>query len=257
VVSVLAPASRYFVGVLEMVRATWPAAGRLALAYGGSGTFPQAVIGGAEAYARRHSFEVVASAPYPSDEGGMAALVTEIAARQPDLILGAGTTEADLELARQLRVVGVRSALVGLVAAPIELFGEALGAAAEGFVGPSQWEPGVRQRPDLGPTSAQFVTRFRARFGAEPDYPAAQAYAAGLIAQRCVELAGTLREAALYEVASQLALTTFYGEFKLDPATGEQVGHALLAVQWQDGTRKVVWPAAVAEARPRLPMPSR
>ena len=253
VVSVPSPASRYFVGVLQMLRATWPTARRLALVYGAGGTFPRAVIGGAEAYAQQHGFEVVFRAPYPADEDSIAALVMEVVACQPDLILGAGTTEADLQFARRLKTAGVRATLIGLVAASIKLFGETLGAEVEGFIGPSQWEPGVGYQPDVGPTSKQFVARFRARFGAVPDYPAAQAYAAGLVVQRCVETAGTLRDAALREVARGLTLTTFYGAFRLDQATGEQAGHALVVVQWQDRVKRVVWPPGLAVARPQLP----
>ena len=251
VVSVLSPASRYFDGVLEMVGATAPEARRLALVYGASGTFPRAVIGEAEACARQQEFEVVFREPYPRDGESMAALVTEVAAARPDLILGAGTTETELEFARSLREAGLKTA-IALVAAPIELFGETLGTDAEGFIGPSQWEPGVAYRPDFGPTSAEFVARFRQRFGAEPDYPAAQAYAAGLVAQQCIHTAGTLHDAALLEVAHRLALTTFYGDFRLDEVTGEQVGHALVVVQWQDRAKRVVWPPDAAEAPPRL-----
>lgn len=242
VVNVLSPASRYFVGVLELVRATMPRARRLALVHGASGTFPRAVVGGAEAHAGRLGFEVVFRAPYPADGASMAALAAEVAAGRPDVILGAGTTEADLAFARCLRASGVRGLSIGLVAAPIQLFREVLEADAEGFIGPSQWEPGVAYRPDLGPTSAQFAARFGERFGAEPDYPAAQAYAAGLVAQRCVETAGSLQQGALRAVARQLRLTTFYGGFRLDAASGEQVEHALVVVRWQAGAKRVVWP---------------
>jgi ABC-type branched-subunit amino acid transport system substrate-binding protein len=137
---------------------------------------------------------------------------------------------------------------IGLVATPIALFQQTLGVDADGFVGPSQWEPGVRYQPDIGPTSAQFVARFRERFGVDPDYPAAQAYAAGLIAQHCVAVAGTLADEALRAAADALALTTFYGPFQLDAATGQQVGHELVVVQWQAGQKEIVWPPRAATA---------
>jgi branched-chain amino acid transport system substrate-binding protein len=180
-------------------------------------------------------------------------IIEQVAASRPDLILGVGTTEADLAFARALGRGRARAQVVGLVAAPIEHFGAVLGPGAHGIFGPSQWEPGVRYRPDLGPTSQQFTDRFRGRFNAEPDYPAAQAYAAGLIAQRCVEIAGTLDDEALLRVARALNLTTFYGDFRLDPTTGRQVGHDLVVVQWQGANRRIVWPPAIAEAAPEIP----
>lgn len=242
VVSILAPASRYFVPLLEMVRATRPDARRLALVHGAAGTFPRAVIGGAEAQAGRLGFEVVLRAPYPAEPAAMEALAAAVAATRPDLVLGAGTTEADLGFARAWVTQGLHEPLVGLVAAPMQAFRRALGADADGFLGPSQWEPDAALHPDVGPTSAEFVARFRRRFGIEPDYPAAQAYAAGLIAARCAELAGSLDDAAPAAIARRLSLTTFYGAFRLDEAGGGQVGHQVVVVQWQGGVKRVVWP---------------
>ena len=51
----------------------------------------------------------------------------------------------------------------------------------------------------------------------------AQAYAAGLVAQRCVEQAGTLEDQVLRETAGKLDFSTFYGRFRIDPITGRQV----------------------------------
>ena len=256
VVNVLSPASRYFVTVLEMVRALQPATTRIALLYGASGAFARSVIGGAETSARQHGFEVVFNAPYAAGPTGAASRVAEVVSHGPDVILGAGTTEADLEFARQLKARRVRARLIGLVATPIQLFAEVLGPDAEGFVGPSQWEPSVRYRPDVGPSSAELVARFRRRFGTEADYPAAQAYAAGLVAQRCAELAGTLQDEPLRAAADRLALTTFYGDFRLDPGTGQQIGHQLVVVQWQGRAKPIVWPPDVTEASLQVPMPT-
>ncbi len=250
VVNLLSPAGPYFVGLLDMMRTTLPSARRLALFHGARGTFPGAVAAGAAAHTARTGLELVCTAPYPPEEDEFAALVRRVESARPDLILGVGTTEADLAFARALRARRVRAA-IGLVAAPIQLFKEALGSDADGIFGPSQWEPVLQDRPDIGPTSAEFTARFRVRFDTEPDYPAAQAYAAGLIAQRCVELAGILRDDALREAASTVDLRTFYGRFRLDPSSGQQIGHELVVVQWQGGQKRVVWPPAVAQAAPR------
>jgi len=252
-VSIPSPARRYFISILEMVRALDPSSSRVALLHGSSGTFPRAVVSGAEACAKENGLRVILKAPYPPTLAGFASLVTRVAASRPDLILGVGRTEDDLRVARQLRTQRVGARVTGLVAAPIQLFGQNLGRDANGFFGPSQWEPGVRGQPDVGPTSAAFVARFRGRFRKEPDYPAAQAYAAGLIAQRCVESAGTLQDEPVRRMANELALSTFYGGFELDAATGGQSGHELVLIQWQGETKRIVWPPQIAEARPQIP----
>src|SRR6476646_9491256 len=121
-----------------MMAAFEPTIRRLAFVHGASGTFPRAVVDGAEAWARRHGLQTVFKAPYPATPVGFPSLIGEIAASRADLILGVGTTEADLEFARQLRAHPTGARLVGLVATPIEAFKETLGTDAHGFVGPSQ-----------------------------------------------------------------------------------------------------------------------
>jgi branched-chain amino acid transport system substrate-binding protein len=252
-VSIPSPARRYFIGILEMVKAFDPSSTHIALLHGSSGTFPRAVVSGAEAYAKENGLRVILKASYPPTLAGFASLVARVAASQPDVILGAGRTEDDLCLARQLRTQRVGARVMGLVVTPIQLFRQNLGKDANGFFGPSQWEAGVRGQPDVGPTSAEFAARFRDRFRKEPDYPAAQAYAAGLVAQRCIEVAGTLQDEPVRKVANELALTTFYGGFELDATTGEQIGHELVIIQWQGETKRIVWPLQMAETRPQIP----
>lgn len=252
VVTLASPASRYFVGILRMLTHVAPFANRVALVYGARGTFPPAVIDGAERYARDNGFLVTFKAPYPSTRVEFAALGTHLTDQSPDVILGVGRTENDVQLAWTLKTQRVRARAMGLVAAPLRAFMEALGQDSCGFLGPSQWEPGVRYRPDVGPAPAEFVARFRDRFGGEPDYPAAQAYAAGLVAQRCVETTGTLRDEPVREAADTLAFTTLYGGFKLAAQSGEQIGHTMVVVQWQGAQKPIVWPPEVAEAQPQL-----
>jgi len=80
----------------------------------------------------------------------------------------------------------------------------------------------------------------------------AQAYAGGLVVQRCIETAGTLDQHILRQVAGHLDFTTFYGRYRIDPSTGRQVGHRMPVVQWQEGGKVVVWPvSAPADRRPQ------
>ena len=46
----------------------------------------------------------------------------------------------------------------------------------------------------------------------------------------------------LLVAARRLDFTTFYGRFKLDPASARQIGHAMVVVQWQGDEKLVVWP---------------
>jgi branched-chain amino acid transport system substrate-binding protein len=241
-VNILAPASRYFHGLLDLAWATVSPLDRLFLVSSSRGTFGPAVIEGATEYGRRLGMRVVERAVYPGGDD-VTPLVAKIAALRPNILLGAGRFEDDVDLVRALRAQSVAVLMVGLVAAGVADFGVQLGSAANGVFGPSQWEPTPARRPDIGPTAAQFVTQFRARFGEEPQYPAAQAYAAGLIVERCLGVTGTFDDEALLGAAKTLSLQTFYGGFALDPTSGAQIGHELVVVKWQNGAKRVVWPA--------------
>jgi hypothetical protein len=90
----------------------------------------------------------------------------------------------------------------------------------------------------VGQDSAWFVDAFRRAFHRAPEYPAAQAFAVGLILEECRHRAGgRLAAPALLEAACALDTTTLYGAFRLDPATGRQVGHRVRLVQWRGGRK--------------------
>lgn len=235
VVNVLTPASRYFHGVIDLTIERMPHANRVAIVHSSRGSFPRSVATGAERYARDHGFQVVFKTEYDPLLRENSGLLDGLRAAKHDLLLGVGRLEDDVSLAKWLTKEDIDSVTVSLVATPTQQFKEALGHLAEGFLGPSQWEYDVFPEPDYGPTARDAGMTVA-------EYPKAQAYAAGLVAQRCVEEAGTLEDGALREAARRLDFTTFYGRFKLDSASGRQMGHAMVVVQWQGDEKLVVWP---------------
>src|SRR6266540_708868 len=231
VVNVPSPASTYFRGSLQAVRAADPDARTVALLHGETG-FARDVAGGARAAAAALAFEVRAVGFPP----GQAA---DAAAQLPDaeVLLVVGGFEDEIAAARVLLGRGWRAA--AFVAAGVEEVLAPLGPGRDGLLGPAQW------------VAAWFVDAFRRAAGEEPGYPAVQAFAAGVLSARCLRDAGTTDDAAQLAAAAGLSCRTLYGGFRLDPVTGLQVGHQVLTVQWQGGSRRVVWPPELAE-RPLL-----
>ena len=136
---------------------------------------------------------------------------------------------------------------LGFVAAGVDEVLRSMGEAREGLIGPAQWIAEAAPTPDEGPDAPWFAARYRAVAATEPPYPAAQALAAGLVAARCLREAGSADDEALLAAATRLRCRTLYGDFRIDPTTGLQVGHRVLTVQWQSGARRVIWPPPVAE----------
>jgi branched-chain amino acid transport system substrate-binding protein len=247
VVSVLSPASAYAGPMLEALVDLVPGV-RLLIA-AGSGRFAADVADGARRTAERLGMNVVGTIPH--------AEVPDDPTNQVDVLLAAGTFADDLELIRRLKG---RPAALAAVGAGIGRFGGELESLSERVVGPSQWEEGVRFRADVGPSEADVIrslraaviTRLRAEStGGHVDYPTAQAYAAGQVAVRCMEMAGTTQDDAVRLVAREFRCTTFFGRFGLGE-DGRQQDHQMLSVQWQDGMKRVVAPPSLAEAELRL-----
>jgi ABC-type branched-subunit amino acid transport system substrate-binding protein len=219
-VSVLTPATGYAQPFLRHLARTQPAA-RLWITHG-KGSFGRQVAAGARASARRHGVEATAAMPgrlpAPGDMPGRWAL------------LCAGTFEEDVETVRQAQSRPSPPEVICAVAAGVREFGEAI-ADADGIFGVGQWFPSTTGGCDLGPAEAAFLAACTARHPSVPDYPAAQAAAAAVIATHCARLAGGTGREALWRAALSLDRRTLFGGFKID-AAGVQVGHDAALVRW-------------------------
>ncbi len=106
-----------------------------------------------------------------------------------------------------------------------------------GWLGPVQWDGERARLPVPLPAGA--------------DYPAAQALAAGLVAQRALALAGSAEPDAVWDAARALRTATFLGPFAVD-AQGRQTAHAPAIVRWEAAPggprRRVVWRPPAPEA---------
>ena len=248
VVGVLTPASRYLEEWLPLVRGADPNADSLAIVRASTGAFPKAVVSTVESQAGQLGFRISLLREFEPSINDFNAVLDEVERVRPDLLLGVGRIQNDLLLAGQLARRGLGLKGVAVVAAPIQQFRDHLGEAADGFVGPSQWEASGSHRTDYGPSSAEVMASLRGKGHRTVDYPMVQAYAAGLVAQRCIEEAGTLEDSALREVAERLDFSTFYGRFKIDPVTGAQLGRSTVLVQWQQGRKVIVGPSDQRQA---------
>ncbi|RKS68403.1 SHS2 domain-containing protein [Actinomadura pelletieri DSM 43383] len=234
VVNVLSPCSSYFTGAVELLHREIAS---LTVLHGET-TFGREVAAGAERAATGRGLTVRRAGFAP----GSAEEAVRNAPEAGAVMIAAGF--ADERAAARLLPERPWRACV-LVGAGEE---NVLDEAREGLIGPTQWLADEAWEPDEGPDAGWFVRNYVAATGADPPYPAAQAFAAGVIASRCARDVGDLDDDALRAAASALTCTTMFGRFELD-ASGAQVGHQMLTVQWQDGRRRTVWPPERARGR--------
>lgn len=265
-VLLVTPASDFQMGALEMFQKIDPKAKRLALVFEDD-EFARMAYQGAEEHAKKLGYEIVFKRTYPNNVTDLTPLLSDLKASKPDLILGGGHFADGQLFTRQLADLDINVKGFSLiVAVSLPAFYEALGAKAEGVVGPSQWEFGVKFSPEeakktglewYGPTNEEWVKLVKGFSGTEnPNYHAAEAGAAPLIYARAVELANSVDSDKVREALNKLNLMTYFGGFKIDGNTGLQTAHSMVTVQWQNGKRVIVWPPEAATDKPYYPMPT-
>lgn len=258
IVGILTPADRYLEGALPLARQMNPEANKAVILRIDTGAFARIAARTVEIAARELGFTIDLDLRYRPSQFRFTEIARHVAELGPDVVVAVGRIPHDVATARALARLPNRSniGLAVVVATPIAEFAEQLGSLAEGFVGPSQWEPTVSiAEPDYGPgpeAALRLLENAAATAGLAVDYPMAQALAGGLVVQRCLDEAGALDDDALRDAAGRLDFTTFYGRFRIDD-DGRQVGRSVALVQRQEGRKVVVWPPEVAEGTLRWP----
>jgi branched-chain amino acid transport system substrate-binding protein len=225
------------------------------------------VMEGATAYAKKLGFTILFERTYPKGVTDLTPLLSALKATKPDFILGGGHFEDGQLFNRQMADLDVDVKALSLIAAAtLPAFYEALTSMAEGVMGPSHWEYGVKYSaqeaknvglPWIGPSQDEFVSLFKAALGKDmiPDYHAAEAGAQVLAYVLAVEKANSRHSEKVRAALGDLKFMSFYGGWDIDD-TGLQVGHSMVDVQWQNGERIIVWPLEARTGELCYPMPT-
>lgn len=237
VVSVLSPASTYLRSFPSYLTMREPSLRRLLCLTASSGTFAAHVAQGLKEAAESCGLTVV-RVPFMSPMEDAREIIKMALSQNPDLLVGIGSFEDDVKIVRHS--IGMKPMVT--VAAGVDAFGQKLGMKADGVIGPSQWETGIHFSPVQGPNSEWFENHFKTEFGMPPDYTAAQGFATGVVIQEAIRRAGGLEDGRLRKTVANLDIHTFYGAFRIDPKSGQQIGHQTLLVRWQRGEKVVIWP---------------
>jgi hypothetical protein len=144
----------------------------------------------------------------------------------------AGTFEDDVAAVRKAMEMSSPPELVCSVAAGVRSFRTALGRDPTGIFGVGQWFPGATSPPVLGPDEGTFLRAYAKTFNEAPDYPAAQAIGAAVLAAHTTRLASSTNRELVWSIATGLDTTTLFGGFAVDPMTGTQLKHEPALVRW-------------------------
>jgi len=186
-------------------------------------------------------------APAQRDFASLARRLRDVDA---DVIFGISYLDDSIALVRDLKAAGVKPRMLGFTIGPgLREFGTQLGPDAEGVVGVVQWLRSSRE-----PGAQDFAYRYKQHYGANPGVYAVIGYSAGQILEAAVRLAGTTDHDAVREQLRTMYFQALIGSYNVD-ATGRQKDRRNYVLQWQDGERRLVAPANVAERPLIYPLP--
>jgi len=257
------PASHYLTGAVDLLMKQGPKNHKIAIIYSND-KFSTDVVKALKKYAEAKGFKVVMFEGYDPSTTDFSPFINKIPPGV-DAIMGGGHFADGTTLARQLHEKKIKTQMVALLVAPPEPKFAELGAACIGVVGPSQWEPDVKFSqaaakkdglPWIGPSVAEFVKAYQAKYHEMPSYHSAGGYVAGMLLQDAIVKAGSIDTAKVKKALDSMNLMCFYGHVKFATAAsdhGLQVGHEMIYIQWQKSKqgkpeKQIVWPASAATA---------
>jgi len=203
-------------------------------------------------YAEKKGIKIVADEPYSKGSPDYRSTLTKVKSLNPDLVFMVSYVVDAILLMRQAREVGLK---------PQAFLGGGAGFTTTQFLSEkdiskdvftsTQWVEDVKW-----PGAAEFGQRYKAKFGKEPTYHAACAYAAMMIMADTAAKQGGDRK----KIRSALASGSWngiMGEVKFVSYDGysNQNNHPMLVLQIQNGNYVTVYPPQFATKKAIYPFP--
>ena len=257
--AVLSPAKLYLKGLIDLVLSKDKTAKTLAV-LGENEPFSKEVAAGGAEYAKEKGLTVVYQELYPTGTQDVSALLTNIKAKNPDIVLGAGHLQDSLLIVKQAKDLGVSPKAMGFSVGPSSPeFRENLKSNADYLFGATQWTEALKYNgDDPWKTPKGYGDAFRAKnpkYSVIP-YQVAESTAAVIAFWRAIEKANSLDPTKVRDAIAALDIMTFYGQVKFD-SRGINTFKPMAIEQLQpDGKKYTVWPANVAEKDALYPMPA-
>jgi branched-chain amino acid transport system substrate-binding protein len=215
--------------------------------------FSQTAAKGGVAEAKKQGLKVIAQESFPEKTTDVSSSLTKVKGKNPDLILGSVHVEEGIAIVKQSGELGVKPKAFGeTVAPPTPDFRKALGGAANGVVGSTQWVPQVEGSDKIFGTAKDYAADFKKRFGADAEYHSAEGAAACLALVLAVEKAGSADAKKVRDALASLDTPSFFGQIKFN-SRGQNVTKPMSAIQIQNGAVKTVFPEEQAEAKLQWP----
>jgi branched-chain amino acid transport system substrate-binding protein len=236
------PASRYSQGMLRLAHES--GLREIAIVHADD-PFSEAIARGARKWAPYLKLRVVLDLGFRKGTGDLTDAMRRAMDAKAEVVLVAGHRAEAVNARRAAaRLNWMPRAFFATVGPALPGWITIMGPEADGVFATSIWEP---HESVTYPRSREFSRAFRNRYGIDPSYHAATAYAAGQILEAALAHAKSLERSAIREALFGLDMQSVIGRFTVDH-TGMQVKRLEMIIQWQRGRKEIVWPAEVRSA---------
>lgn len=203
-------------------------------------------------------FQIVASEVVRENSTDMSPVLQKIRVAKPDVLVGIVQTTDGIVLAKQVHVgkLGIPY-LVGTAYPQLQLWAEAVGEAANGWIGATTYLPGMEapadaKYPKLFPAMKNWEATFRKKYNREPEFLDVTVYTSTAMLLLAIERAGGPDKDKVAKELKDLGLVTMLGESRFVPTKGGAVNQAFadMVIFQRDGDRFVtVFPKAFVNGK--------
>ncbi len=209
--------------------------------------------------------EIVFDEGVPTETSNYTAVLNNIQTTDPDAVVELGYEENDINFLHNDSGIKFKFLFCIYPTVHTELFEKLVGNEAVeyvfGYVTASQ----ISHKPNFGMSLEEYSAAWHKKYAdlqLEFSFNSVAGYTTGVVLEKALATATSLDQLELRKAIFSLSgqLKTIEGEFKLDPATGAQVGELSALGQLVPGDNDhlnlvTVWPPDVANGKPIYPRP--
>jgi branched-chain amino acid transport system substrate-binding protein len=236
------PYAAYPEGVLEVARQS---GAQSVFILGRDDAASREMAEAALARAKQLGFQNVQLVVYPGTNNDYLPQLYQAMGVHADAWIAFGETRDAADMVKTLKRHGYVPKVFYARSSPDPRFIELVGQDAEYILGSKDYDARFARAGN-----AEFVKAYTMKWSAPPGPLAAAAYTAGTVLAAAATRAGTLDAEKLRAALASMEIDTLLGRYRVDPASGAQIGMQPVVVQIIHGWSQPVWPQGAAQPKP-------
>ncbi len=247
-----APASKYTGALWDMIDNVIKPQ-RVALIYENT-DFGTSSAKGFRSECQKRGLNLVFDQAYESGAIDFKPMLANMRNANPDMIFAVSYVMDAALIVKQMKELDFNTKLFvgGGAGYTMPEFKENAGDASEYVASTTLWVPNVSW-----PGAADYFNKYKQKYGKEPDYHGAQAYATMYIIADALSRAKEINPAGIQKALKETDIMTIMGPIKFEDWEGytNQNKPTTYVVQWQKGRLEVIWPEVAKSAPYVYPVP--